>query len=358
MKGRLHYWTLEVLFILLIVFISTKISFLFHPIGVFVSTLFFPILISGFLFFILDPIVDTLVKRKVPRTLAILGLYLAGAGIIFLFGATIGPPILDQVTSLAKNTPQIIDSVRNTISDLSNSSYFEWLQNQEFINIAGIEKKLIEYSTLFTSNLFNSVSGLFSFIANLTLIIAIVPFILFYMLKDGDRLPNQLVKFVPGEYRNEGHRILRETSKTLADYIQGQIIVCLFVALGNMIGYLIIGLDYALLFALIIGVLNIIPYVGPWLGATPAVFIAFLDSPTKALLVIVVVVIVQQIDGNLISPLVIGNKLEVHPLTIMVVLLVAGNLAGVLGMVLAVPTYAVSRIIFKNFLRIWRLRQT
>ena len=133
--------------------------------------------------------------------------------------------------------------------------------------------------------------------------------------------------------------------------------VCLAVGFLTFIGFLIIHLPYALLLGLIIAVTNIIPYLGPFIGAAPAVIVGFLDSPSKALLAVIIVVIVQQIDGNIMSPLIIGKRLDMHPLTIIVLLLVAGNLAGVLGMILAVPVYAVVKTVVINVYRLWQLRK-
>lgn len=357
MKGKLHYYTLEILFILLIILVGTKIQFIFYPIGVFTTTLFFPILISGFLFFILSPVVQLLVKKKVPKSVAIIAIYLAGIGLLVLIGASIGPTIVSQITELAKSTPNFVNESRKMLLDLSHSDTYNWILNHDIVSIDDIEKKLTSFSQALTDGLWDRIKGVFSVVANVTLVIITVPFILFYMLKDGHRLEGGILKFMPSDLKDEISKILKETSTTLGDYIQGQLIVCLFIATATTIGYMIIGLKYALIFGLMIGVLNLIPYVGPWIGTVPALVIGYLDSPMKALLVILVIVIVQQLDGNIISPLVIGNKLDVHPLTIMLLLLVAGNLAGILGMVLAVPSFAVTRTVVKNAYRIWKLRR-
>ena len=198
---------------------------------------------------------------------------------------------------------------------------------------------------------------MFSVVTNITLVIVTVPFILFYMLKDGHKLPGAILKFVPTQYRKPGAIVLKDTVETLATYIQGQLLVSLFVGVGTLIGYLIIDLPYAILFALICAITNIIPYVGPYLGGAPAFIVALIHSPTQALLVVIVILIVQQIDGNVISPLVIGKKLNTHPLTIIILLLVAGNIAGILGMILAVPTYSVVKTIILNIAKFVKLRK-
>jgi predicted PurR-regulated permease PerM len=178
------------------------------------------------------------------------------------------------------------------------------------------------------------------------------------MFKDGDKFPAAVSKFIPASYRAEGVKTLKETAETLSSYIQGQITVALFVGTLSFIGYLIIDLPYALVMALIVAITNIIPYVGPFLGGAPAVIVALFDSPTKALLVVVVIVIAQQIEGNVLSPLILGKTLNTHPATIIILLLVAGNLAGILGMILAIPTYAVTKTIVLNTVRFLRARKT
>ena len=358
MKSKLHFWTLEILLILLVIYVSTKISFLFNPIGIFISTLFFPILISGFLFYLLNPILRFMTKRKIPKILGIVILYIALIGLFIFGGATVGPVVSNQITDIVENTPTIIDNIGKVIEDASDSPLVNYVIQQDFVQIDQLKERLLEFTTVVTKNITTGVSAVFSFITSLTLIIVTVPFILFYMLKDGNRLPDAIMRFLPSSFRKEGMVIIQETSETLASYIQGQIIVCIFVGTCCFIGFLILDLPYALTLGLVIAITNIIPYVGPFIGSVPAVVVGLFQSPLTAILVIGVIVVVQQIDGNLISPLIIGKSLNIHPLTIILILLVAGSLAGIMGMILAVPTYAVVKTITKNMVRLYRLYKT
>lgn len=356
-KSKVHFWTLEILLLVLIIYFSTKITFLFKPIVIFATTLFFPILISGFLYFLLNPVVGFFERRRVPRTLAILILYVLFISVISTIVGLIGPTIVKQFNDLIENMPEYIAQSRTVIEDLYHSTWFQWVVTQEFISLDKIETTLTGYVSTITQNVSQGFQVVFGVIANITLIIITVPFILFYMFKDGEKFPQTVGKFFPKDYRHEVLRIMKETGETLSVYIRGQMIVSLMVGIFVFIGFLLIGLPYALLLGLVIAVTNIIPYLGPFIGATPAVIVGLLDSPTKAFLVIVVITIVQQIDGNVMSPLIIGKRLDTHPLTIIILLLVAGNIAGVLGMILAVPTYAVSKTIIINLYRLIRLRR-
>jgi len=356
-KSKLHFWTLEILLIILILYFSTKISFLFEPIVIFITTLFFPIIISGFLYFLFAPIIGFLEKRKIPRVLAILILYIVFIGGISIAIGLVGPTIVKQFNDLIRNIPFYITKTREIIENLYQTSWFQWVLTQDYFSIEKIESTITQYASRITNNITNGVQSVFSVITNITLIIVTVPFILFYMIKDGHKLPHQVVKFFPSDFRDEVMIILKETGETLSTYIQGQMLVSMFVGLFTFIGYLIIDLPYALLLGITVAITNIIPYLGPFIGAAPAVIVGLLDSPFKALLAIIVVTIVQQIDGNVISPFIIGKKLDTHPLTIIILLLVAGNIAGILGMILAVPTYAVTKTVVINLYKLIKLRK-
>ncbi|MFJ5623701.1 AI-2E family transporter [Peribacillus loiseleuriae] len=341
----------------LLIFVSTKISFLFEPIVIFTTTLFFPILIAGFLYFIFNPVVIFLTNQRVPKGLAILLIFVLFVGIIAILSSLIGPALTKQITDLVNNLPEYIGQGREFFDNFLASKQYQWFLNQNYVSLDKMETSLINFVKELPSYLTTSLSSVFSVVTNITLTIVTVPFVLFYMLKDGHKFPHAIAKFIPAHYRREGITLLGETAATLSTYIQGQFLVCLFVGVATFIGYLIIDLPYAIVLALIGALTNIIPYVGPFLGAAPAVIVGLIDSPIQAGIVIIVVVIVQQLDSNLISPLVIGKKLNTHPLTIIFVLLVAGNLAGILGMILAIPTYSVIKTIVLNIVKFIRLKR-
>ena len=355
-KSKTHFWTLQILLILLIVFVGSKVSFLFEPIIVFTSTLFFPILIAGILFFIFAPVVKLLEKWKVPRTLAILIPYIVFIGVITILVAFIGPILSEQVTDLVKNFPKYVTEVSDYVIGLPETTAFEWIMNQNYVSLDQIEETLTGYATSLPENITSSLTMVLGVVTNITLTLITVPFILFYMLKDGHKLPSSAVRVLPNTYRHEGLKIFEDLNETLSAYIQGQLIVSLAVGLGCFIGYSIIGLEYALILGIVVAIANVIPYLGPFIGAAPAVIIALLDSPTKAILAAVVVTVVQQLDGNFLSPLIIGKRLNTHPLTIILLLIGAGSFGGILGMILAVPTYAVLKAVTLNIIRLIKLR--
>lgn len=134
----------------------------------------------------------------------------------------------------------------------------------------------------------------------------------------------------------------------MKSYIVGQLFVSLIVGALLLIGYLIIGLDYAFLLALIGVVTNVIPFLGPYIAVIPAIIIALFQDPIMALYVAIIMLVAQQIEGNLITPNIMGSALSIHPLTVITLILAAGNIAGIWGIILAIPFYAVVKTIVVN----------
>ena len=207
LKSKTHFWTLQILLVLLIFYVGTKVSFLFEPIIVFASTLFTPILIAGILFFIFSPLVKLLAKWKVPRTLAILIPYIVFIGVIAALIALIGPILSVQVTDLVKNFPKYINGLNTFIVNMYQTPWFEWLMEQEYVKLEQIEQTLTDFAKSLPENITSSISAVLGVVTNITLTIITVPFILFYMLKDGHRLPSKAVQILPTTYRHEGLKI-------------------------------------------------------------------------------------------------------------------------------------------------------
>ncbi|SFI80197.1 MULTISPECIES: AI-2E family transporter [unclassified Bacillus (in: firmicutes)] len=357
MKSKVHFWTLEVLMVVAIIFICTKISFLFQPIGIFISTLFFPILIAAFLYFMFNPVLLFLENKKVPRNLSILLLYVFIITLIAVAVGVVVPTVSHQLMDLVTNMPTYIKVGREYITDLSNHRLFQWLTTQDYVSLETLEKNALTYLKEIPNTLTASATALFGIITNVALVVFTVPFILFYMFKDGHKFPGAAVRFLPESYREEGLRVFKETNETLAAYIQGQALVCLFVGAFTFVGYLIIGLPYAFILGIVAAFTNIIPNLGPFIGAAPAVIVGLFVSPVQAVWVIVVVTIVQQFESNILSPRIMSEKLNIHPLTIIILILGVGNFAGIIGMILAVPTYAVMKTIISNIVRLFKLKR-
>ncbi|TSB46162.1 AI-2E family transporter [Alkalicoccobacillus porphyridii] len=341
---------------LLIVYLASLVSFIFQPIAVLFQTLFAPIVIAGVFYYLLRPFVN-LLSKKIPRGLSILLVFLLLIGLITTSVLLIGPEIQKQTRSLIDNVPSFVEQGEEMLLTLQENEYVQSFQQsgQHSLDdmIENFSSNIEGYVASIGSNLVKVIGAVASFV----IVLVIFPFVLFYLLKEGDKAPAFMLKFLPEKQQHEGRRILGDMDKALSSYLQGQILVSICVGILCLILYLSIGLEYALVLAIIAMLTNVIPFIGPWIGTAPAVIVALFDSPFMVLAVIIGVLVIQQIESNLISPQIMGRQLNVHPVTIIFLLLFASQFAGLVGLLLAVPSYAVGKVIVSHTYRLIKLRR-
>ncbi len=354
-RSRLMFWSLELLIVASLIYMCTKISFVFSPIGTFVATLFVPILISGFLFYLFNPLIKLLGHLKISRNWAILIVFVIFFGGLALIISAVIPNLINQITQLLINLPTVAKDMGKLAKSLMKNRLFQQIDIEKAItdmnlSFSSIMQSLLKYFT-------SSIGSVVGTVTSVAVTAITIPVMLFYMLKDGHRLIPNVQRLLPSKYRSEATDLLVKMGNTISSYIAGQLIECLFVGTFTFLGYLLISMPYGFLLGFIAGLCNIMPYVGPYIGIAPALIIAVTVSPMMVVLVIVVVVVVQQIDGNFVYPNVIGRTLSIHPLTIIILLLVAGNISGLLGMILAIPAYAIVKTVVQYFWGIYQLRE-
>ncbi|HCW8574459.1 TPA: AI-2E family transporter, partial [Staphylococcus aureus] len=176
-------------------------------------------------------------------------------------------------------------------------------------------------------------------------------FFLIYMLKDHEKFIPAVAKFFKGERKVFFVDLLTDLNFTLKSYIQGQVTVSVILGIFLYIGYSIIDLPYIPLLVLFAGVANLIPFLGSWLSFAPAAILGIIDSPTTFIWVCIITLIAHQLEGNIITPNVMGKSLSIHPLTIIVVILAAGDLGGFTLVLIAVPLYAVLKTVVSNIFK-------
>lgn len=325
------------------ILVLSEISYVFQPFVVFFKTVLLPLLFSGVLYYLLNPVVDVLERKKIKRIYSIVGLYLLIALLITVIVVNVVPLIKSQVESLLVNFPAYNREIQGIIKDLVGSGFFN--QVQDTLGSLELTENIRSRMTEMLNSAVSSLGGIIGAITETVLALITVPFILFYMLKDNRKLPRYVLGFVPTVMRDELSRIMKEMNSQVSSYIRGQIIVSFCIGSLLYIGYLIIGLDYSLILAVIAALTAIVPYLGPAIAITPALVVAAVTSPYMLLKMIVVWTVVQVVEGKFISPQIMGKAMKIHPITIIFVILTAGNLFGVLGVILAVPGYAVIKVI-------------
>jgi len=330
------------------IFVFHKISFIFTPIAVLLKTVLLPIVLAGIVYYLLSPIVDYLETRKVPRIYSILVLFVLIIGLITLLLVAVIPIITHQVTNLIADLPGYAGQIQTEFEEFLDSGIQSQLQQWVDFNSLNLTGNITQRLTSALETAWSSIGSIVGALKDVVLAIVTLPFILFYLLKDGRRLPDFIVRFFPVAMRPGTQRVMGEMNHQISGYIRGQILVSCCIGLLLYIGYLIIGLKYSLVLALIAACTAVIPYLGPAIAITPAMIVALVTSPLMLVKMIVIWTVVQLIEGKFISPQIMGKTLQVHPITIIFVILTAGNLFGIVGIVLAVPGYAVLKVIVTN----------
>jgi predicted PurR-regulated permease PerM len=339
---------------LLNVLLITKLSFLFRPIGDFLGIIMLPIVLAAIFFYMLNPIVDWLETKKVPRLTSIILLFLIIIGLI-VWGLVVAiPSLIQTITSIAKNMPQFVSegekNVNQWIEDFNITQFQP--QIEDFMNT--ISSRLIDWSKSISTSVINGVGSFVSAATSIAVSIMIFPFILFYLLRDGKNLNKYVVSFLPNNWRKDTALVLTQVNNQLSSYVRGQLTVAIIVGIMFSILFSIIGLDYAMTLGMVAGALNLIPYLGSFLAMVPVVIIALFSGPIMLLKVAICFVIEQTIEGRFVSPLLLGSKLNIHPITILFVLLTAGKLFGLWGVLIGIPVYASAKVIIIYFYKWYR----
>ncbi|MGG1677522.1 AI-2E family transporter [Neobacillus sp. NRS-1170] len=333
------YYRIGFLLLLLIaIFVFLKISFVWMPIVRMAAIIVLPFVIAGFITYLLHPIVEKLHEKGLHRGLAIILIYVlffGGIGFALYKGI---PVIINQIKDLSESAPVFAEQYRGWVNHLQSHTraWPDGLQTKLNDGIDAFEKKMDSLLTVI-------VNILMKFL-NSALIFMIIPFIAFYMLKDFPLIKRAAWYLTPKNWRKKGTLFLKDVDESLGSYIRGQLLVCIIIGSISALLFWIFHLKYPLLLGLIVGATNVIPYFGPIIGAVPAVIIAATTSVKLVIITLVIVFGLQFLEGNILSPYIVGKSLHMHPLLIMVALTAGGEIGGILGLILAVPILVVLKV--------------
>lgn len=345
-KSKLMFWTSEVLLLTIIFFIWRQMGDMITPVVSVINTILIPFVMGGFLYYITNPLVTLLEKKlKINRIFGIL------ITLFLLFGlVTVGviyllPILINQLSSLINSTQNLYWEIQSFVNQLSKNPLFKSLNIQSTIQQLNLSYVDILQNIL--NSVTNSLGSVVSAVINTLMILIMTPIFLVYFLMDGHKLLPMLERTVLKHDKLNISTLLTNLNATVARYISGISIDALLIGTLAYIGYSVIGLKYALVFAIFSALANLIPYVGPSIGLIPMLITYFFTDPHKMLVALIYMLIVQQIDGNILYPRIVGSVMKVHPITIMVLLLLSSNIYGIMGMIVAIPTYSILKEIVK-----------
>lgn len=354
-QSKLLYWTIEFVLIIVGTYFLMKMPNIFRPAFMMISAICLPLFIAGFLFYMFDPIVKFLEGKGVPRIVGFLIVFILLSVLILLIIMNVVPQLLNQALQLSQSLPGYAEETGKWIEEMAGR---QELKNIDFTKqLESANLTLTNIINMLIVSLTNSLSKIVGGLMKFFVLLFTVPFILFFMFKDGHKFLDALSKFFPHSVRNELRETVQEMNETLAAYISSTFLDALIAGVLSFIAMTIFHQPYALLLAVFCGLTNIIPYVGPFIGAVPAVIVGLFISPWQALYMALSILVIQQLDGNLIKPLLFGKSLHIHPLTIILILIGAGSVAGMLGMLVCIPVYAVTKTLILNIFKIIKIKR-
>lgn len=343
---------LKILFVVMIIAGVYGLTILLKELGI---TKFFvellkiisPLFIGIVIAWLFNPLMKFFSKKGIRRGLGAAIIYIALSAIIFLLIKAIIPLMFEQINDLVSTIPSTLKGIVNWISDLFNK-----VSNNSNVDLTSVKTEIISkienYGMNIASSLpevmVNTVKSFFSGIGTF-LIGAIIGFFLLISFDGTDKV----MDFLPDKIHNNVTSLFSKIEDSLRRYVQGTLTLSTLVFVVSTIGFMISGLKSALLFGLFCGITNIIPYVGPYLGAAPALIVGFSQGTPIGIGVLITVVIVQTIEGNILNPIVMSKTMKLHPVTIIIGLLVFEHFWGILGMILATPIIATIKVVFEYF---------
>jgi predicted PurR-regulated permease PerM len=350
-KSKLFTVLFYIILGLLILYMMLQIKPIIIGLYSFLRAVLAPFLIAMIISYVLNPVVSVLNERKVPRTIAVLLIYAVFITSVIVVMMNLIPMFMKQLKELNEHLPQLTIKAQHWIEELNDNKLLpESVRSGVLNSLAKMENSVSAAISNFVNEIGTTI--------NMLLVAFIVPFLAFYMLKDFQLIEKTTLAIVPKTHRKHTVKLLVDIDTALGNYIRGQFLVCIIIGVFAYIGYWLIGMPYPLLLASVVAVFNIIPYLGPFFGAAPALIMASTISLKMVLMVAAVNLVVQILEGNVISPQVVGRTLHMHPLFIIFALLVGGEVAGVIGLILAVPFFAVMKVIVHHIFIYYVQRRT
>ena len=310
-----------------------------------VATPFFIGFVIAWLF---NPLVVKLENRGWNRAVASMVIFLVFILIIFAFFSMLIPTIYTQLNDLIASLPGIFNSLKNWITNFLNN-----FNSSDMVDVASIEanifKSMEDLGNNITTNLpsmiMNIVGVVFSGLGTMAISLVVG----LYLLFDFNNATDHLLKYIPKTHKYEIETLINQIGEELRKCVRGTLTIACMVFVCDSLGFALAGLKAPILFGLLCGITDLIPYIGPYIGGAAAVIVGFSQNPMTGIIVLSVAVIVQLIENYVLQPVVMSKTVELHPVTIIIGLLIFGHFFGIIGMILAMPIMSLIKVVYRFF---------
>lgn len=306
-----------------------------------------PLFIGIIIAWLLNPFVKWMETKKIKRIFGTTIAYIILVGCLFLMIKAILPLLYNQTIDLVSNFPKIFSSLKDWVDNFF-SNFDSSIINTENVSVT-MFSKLDDFSKSLSTTLPSIVmNGLTSAVSSIgTFIIGMV--IGFYLLLSCNNLSNNIMDFIPRRFRKNIRKLSRNINQSLRNYVNGALIDAGVVFIVSSLAFALIGLKAPLLFGLFCGLMNVIPYAGPYIGGAPAVIVGFSQGFGVGIAVLLAIIIIQLVEGNVLQTLIISKTTKLNPVIIIIGLLIFGHFFGIIGMLLSTPIISVIKVVITYF---------
>lgn len=316
--------------------------------------LFPPVLVAAVLVYLLNPAVTWIAGLGARRLTATLLLYVAGAALLYVAGRVVVPLVVGQLLAFADRLPEVAVHLQELVNGLLVRAGVD-LRVTFDPHAAETRQALVDWLQGDRSSvdaIIANVSQVAGRLFDVVLLTLLGPVLAFYLLVDLPALGASARRWVPDAWRGEVLDVTRTVGIAVAGYLRGQATLCVIVGVLTTVGALVVGVPFFAVIGLVAAVTNIVPMVGPWAGGIFGAVVALTvgDGGGQAVAVVIVVIVVQQIDGHLLSPAIVGRAVSLHPVSVALTLVAAGAVAGLAGMVIAVPVVVTIKLVVKHLI--------
>jgi putative permease len=323
---------------IIVLFFITIIGWLLYTLSDIITSL----IIAALLAYILDPMASYLETKGLSRVQATSVIFIVLFLLLALATGIMVPKLLHELST-----------IRNVGGEGTEIGLLNDLEKFITTNFSFIDREQLQLQSRFNAFREGLSEKIVAFIPNIiaiVMIVVIIPFIVFFLLKDGRDMKKLFISYVPNRYFEMSLNVLHKIDMQLGGYLRGQFIEALVVGVLSVIALGILRVDYFILIGMVAGLANLIPYVGPVAGAIPAILVTLAGggNPIKILYIVIAFSIVQFLDNMLVQPLVLSKSVNLHPLIIVFAVLIGGQFFGLLGMMLAVPAAGIIKVTSKE----------
>lgn len=307
-----------------LIFILLAVWFLYSVLNV-IAMLFIAVIIVA----AVEPTVDWLENKKIPRPVGVLVIYAIMLLVLVAAISFLVLPMAGQFSEFAQNTPVYYQKISDSFASVGNF----FLDNHINFSLQDIFDQISMWLSNFPQHLFSTTLGVFSGLISTIAVLSMA----FYMAVVKDGIAKFVTIVTPKKYEEYAVDLTMRTKFKIGKWLQGQIFLMIVIGVFDFLGLWLVGVPYALMLAVFAGLFEIIPYVGPIISAIPGVFLGFLVSPLTGFLALLVYLVVQQLENNVLVPLIMKKAVGLNPVAVILALLVGAQLGGILGAILAIP---------------------